>query len=152
MTPRLLSAGVFLALATELAAAWDASVPQGLAAFNRQCIACHQSDGKGMAGLAPALAGTLANLLAIDDGRRYVTLVLIHGLSGRIVSQGQVFVGAMPAQLLMSDDELAAVANYLAQDLNGAAQSIFSSADFTQARSAVTTHKQLRELRERLPR
>jgi len=127
-------------------------VPQGLAAFNRQCIACHQSGGKGMAGLAPALAGTLANVVAKEDGRRYVTRVLINGLSGRIVSQGQVFVGAMPAQLLMSDDELSAVANYLAQDLNGAAQSIFSSDDFVQARAATTTHKQLRELREQVLR
>lgn len=127
-------------------------MPQGLAAFNRQCIACHQSGGKGMAGLAPALAGTLANVVAKEDGRRYVTRVLINGLSGRIVSQGQVFVGAMPAQLLMSDDELSAVANYLAQDLNGAAQSIFSSDDFVQARAATTTHKQLRELREQVLR
>ncbi len=152
MTPRALSFGVLLALATELAAASDATVPQGLATFNRQCIACHQSGGKGLVGLAPALAGTLANLLAMEDGRRYVTQVLIHGLSGRIVSQGQVFVGAMPTQLPMSDDELAGVANYLAQDLNGAAQPLFSGADFVQARAAVTTHKQLRELRERLPR
>ncbi|MEI8324414.1 MAG: cytochrome c [Betaproteobacteria bacterium] len=141
-----------MALATELAAASEAAVPQGLAAFNRQCIACHQSGGKGMAGLAPALAGTLANVVAKEDGRRYVTRVLINGLSGRIVSQGQVFVGAMPAQLLMSDDELSAVANYLAQDLNGAAQSIFSSDDFVQARAATTTHKQLRELREQVLR
>ena len=136
--------------AAPAAPAAPAALPAGLAVFDKQCVACHQAGGSGMAGLAPALAGALAPLLGTDDGRRYVAQVLIHGLSGRIVSQGHVFMGAMPSQSALSDAELADVTNYLARDLNGAKASMFSADDFVRARSAKLTHKDLREMRERV--
>jgi mono/diheme cytochrome c family protein len=136
--------------AAQAAHAADAAPPAGLAVFDKQCMACHQAGGSGMAGLAPALAGALAPMLGSDDGRHYVAQVLIHGLSGRIVSQGHVFMGAMPSQSALSDAELADVTNYLARDLNGAKASVFSADDFVRARATKLTHKDLREMRERV--
>lgn len=138
------------ALAATVAHAAEDAVPAGRAVYERHCVACHQAGGKGMAGLAPALAGTLEAAVNSVDGRRYVAQVLIHGLSGRIVSQGKVMALAMPAQAASSDADLADVANHLARDLNGAAASAFTVADFVQARATRPTHKDLRDLRERV--
>ena len=139
-------------LALLAAAAQASEVPApGRAVFDARCAACHNAGGQGTAGIAPALAGTLPHL-GSEDGRRYLSQVLVHGLSGRIVSQGQVFTGAMPAQAAIPDEELAAVANYLAQELNGGTAPLFAAEDFAQARTLKPTHKALRELRERLPR
>jgi mono/diheme cytochrome c family protein len=143
----LLLAGLVPAAAT----AAD-GVPAGQAIFDRDCFACHGDKGQGIAGIAPALAGPLTPVLSQDLGRDYVARVLIYGLSGRIVSQGQTFVGAMPIHAALSDLELAEVANYVAQSLNGMAAPAFKPENFGQARALkpVPTHKDLRALRSQV--
>jgi mono/diheme cytochrome c family protein len=126
----------------------QAEAAAGQAFFDKNCAACHQPGGKGLAGLAPALAGTLAPLLAHDEGRQYVVQVMVHGLSGRIVSQQQVFNLAMPPQPMFSDAELADAARYVAS-LNGSSAK-FSPDDVARARASTPSHKQLRQLREQL--
>ena len=123
---------------------------EGSSIFRNTCAACHNASGEGTAGIAPALAGTLAPFGKSEEGRRYIAQVLLGGLSGRIVSQGQVFMGAMPPQSALSDTDLAAVANYVVKDLNGGAADSFSSAEFAAARGTKLSHKELREMRERL--
>ena len=136
------------ALATSGGVFAQADAALGQAFFDKNCAACHQPAGKGLAGIAPALAGTLAPLLAHEEGRQYVVQVLVHGLSGKIVSQQQVFNLAMPPQPMFSDAELADAAHYVAS-LNGSSVK-FSPEDVARARAGKPTHKQLRELRERL--
>jgi len=128
----------------------DVATPAGLLIYEKHCVACHQIGGQGVPGLAPALAGTLASVVATEEGRRYVASVLLHGLSGRIVSQGQVLIGAMPAQTQLSDAELVDVANYLAKDLNRAPDAVFLAEDFARSRGSKISHKDLRILRARL--
>ena len=132
------------------ALAADTTPADGLAVYNQACAACHQPGGKGMAGFAPPLAGTLAPLLARDEGRRYLAQVLVHGLSGRIVSQGQVFNLAMAPQAGLSDAELAAVAGYVARELNNSEGRGPTVEDIAAARAAKPSHKELREQRDRL--
>lgn len=144
-------AGVLLgALVHVPALAADPAPVDGQAVFNQVCAACHQPGGKGLAGLAPPLAGSLAPLLAQADGRRYVAQVLVHGLSGRILSQGQTFNLAMAPQSALSDAELVAVAGYVAKDLNDSPGRGPGLEDIASARAAHPSHKELRELRERL--
>jgi mono/diheme cytochrome c family protein len=133
------------------APAWAA--PDGLSGqkiFEQVCAACHQAGGLGAPGVAPALAGPLAPLLAAPEGKAYITGVLTQGLSGRIQSAGLTFMGAMPTQAGLSDDDLAAVANYLAHDLNSLPGTTFTPEDVNQARSTKLSHKALRALRDRL--
>ena len=140
------------ALAAGLAASGSAFAQAepgtGQAFFEKSCAACHQPGGKGLAGLAPALADALGPLLAQEEGRQYLAQVMVNGLSGRIVSQKQVFNLAMPPQGTFSDAELAEAARYVAS-LNGSSVK-FGPEDIARARSSALTHKQLRELRERL--
>ncbi|OYU99232.1 MAG: cytochrome C [Burkholderiales bacterium PBB5] len=149
-TPTLALAALMTFVLQAPARAADTAAADGLVLFNQVCAACHQPGGKGMAGLAPPLAGTLAPLLARDEGRRYLAQVLVHGLSGRIVSQGQVFNLAMAPHAALSDAELAAVAGYVARDLNNSESGSPTAQDIAAARAAKPSHKELRDLRERL--
>ena len=137
-----------LALLATLALGADAG--NGKIVFDRTCAACHQAGGKGMAGLAPPLADTLAPLLNNEDGRRYIAQVMVHGLSGRIVSQGQTFNLAMPIQAGLSDADLSDVANYIALELNGQIAATFKPEDIESARRNKAGHKEMRERRDRL--
>ena len=74
----------------------------------------------GTPGLAPPLVSdTLKKAGSVE--RDYVALVIIHGLSGPIKVKGQLYVSAMPPRADFSDDDVAGLANYVAQDLNGLA-------------------------------
>lgn len=145
-----LLAALATALAASVAAPAAAAADDGAALFGQHCAACHGPAGAGVPGMAPALAGPLAPLFGSEDGRRYVRDVLLHGLSGRIVSQGQVFVGAMSPQARLGDAELAAIASHLAAGLNGHAEPGLAAEDFARARQARPSHKELRERRSRL--
>jgi len=127
----------------------DALAP-GAKVFETHCVMCHQAGGKGQPGMAPPLAGVLAPALAQADGVRYVTGVLLNGLSGRIVSQGQTYMLAMAPKRDLTDQELADVANYVAQGLNATATASFKPADFEQARARTVGHKELLALRKQL--
>lgn len=128
-----------------------AQLARGAEIFGGVCFACHGAQGQGTVGIAPALAGTLAPALATAEGRGYVLRVLMHGLSGRIVSQGQTFMGAMPAQSNFHDEDLAALGTHLAK-LNGSEVVPFSAAEVAAARAQqpAPSHKALRELRAKV--
>lgn len=107
--------GLILACAAGLAAAQD-----GKAVYDAHCAACHQPDGAGALGLAPPLAGTLGQRMAVPAGRQYVAGVVIAGLAGKLESKGVVYEGIMPAWPQLSDAELAAVLNYVLNTFNAA--------------------------------
>ena len=142
--PLLVLATALLALAS----AHADDVTPGQKVFEAHCIMCHQAGGKGQPGMAAPLAGVLASALAQPDGTRYVQGVLLNGLSGRIVSQGQSYMLAMAPKRELSDQELADVANYVAQGLNAVAKAPFTPAGFAQARAQTMSHKELLALRK----
>lgn len=141
---KFLAATALLASMVPWAQAQETS---GKAVFESRCVACHGAGGAGQAGIAPALASALP-YLAQPAGRAYVIGVLTHGLSGKITSKGQVFMGAMPAQTDLSDADLANVTTYLAS-LNGVNVAVAAS-DVAALRGAAMTHKALREQRAAL--
>jgi mono/diheme cytochrome c family protein len=61
-------------------------------AYDTVCKACHQADGKGMPGLAPALAGSE---WMTKDPETPIRIVLL-GLTGEIEVAGTKFTGMMP--------------------------------------------------------
>jgi mono/diheme cytochrome c family protein len=141
---------LFLAAIAATPALAQQPARSGAEIFSSVCAACHEAKGEGVVGIAPPLAQNLKDALAKAEGRAYVAQVLAHGLSGKIETQGQILIGAMPAQGDFSDAELAAVANYLAQDLNGAPTPLFVASDFAAARATHVSHKELRRQRRLL--
>lgn len=111
-----------MALAAGLAAgAMQAALAADLGEtiFQNNCAVCHQPQAQGMAGLAPPLkSGQWAKLAA---ARSYVPGVLLAGMNGSLPLENGNFIGVMPTQNRLSDDEIAAVSNYLFMSVNGQA-------------------------------
>lgn len=100
---------------------------QGEKVFAQHCSACHQADGSGTVGLAPALQGPHWQKLSQD--RSYLPLVVLKGMAGRITVNGQNFVGSMPPWAeQLNDAEMAALMNHV-QLLQGASQAPAYQAD-----------------------
>jgi mono/diheme cytochrome c family protein len=89
------------------------SADAGSRVYTTNCVACHQAGGTGMAGAFPPLAGHFPDLLKRADGRTYVGKVLLFGLEGEIGVNGNNYAGAMPPWNALSDDDIAAVLNYV---------------------------------------
>ena len=114
MKHRIVVAAALLAFSSAPAAADGASL------YAENCVACHQAGGVGTPGLAPPLVSdTLKKAGSVE--RDYVALVIIHGLSGPIKVKGKPYASAMPPRADFSDDDVAGLANYVSQDLNGLA-------------------------------
>jgi mono/diheme cytochrome c family protein len=92
----------------------------GEALYANVCQACHMPDGKGAtgAGSYPALAGN-QNLSAAG----YPVTVVLHGLRGM-----------PPVGYLMTDDQVAAVVNYVRTHFGNHYQDAVSAADAKAAR------------------
>ena len=76
------------------------------------CAGCHGSEGEGVPGVFPPHAGHLPTLVATEEGRTYLTNVMLYGLSGEIEVLGESYTGAMPAWSSLSDEQIAAVLNH----------------------------------------
>jgi len=78
--------------------------------YGEVCVACHQADGMGLPGSFPPLGGS---------GEFYgdavnMAGIVVNGLSGEIVVQGQTYNGVMPPQgATLNDYEIAAVTTYV---------------------------------------
>jgi nitrite reductase (NO-forming) len=80
----------------------------GKSKFESTCIACHMKDAKGVPGSFPPLAKSDFLMKREDKG----IAILLNGLSGSIVVNGQPYSGLMP-QLSLSDDEIANLLTYV---------------------------------------
>lgn len=88
----------------------DSLRAQGEQIYGSLCITCHGPEGKGVPGAFPPLAGSGG----FYGSPQQMAGIIVHGLNGEIVVQGQTFNGVMPAQGGNFDDyEIAAVATWV---------------------------------------
>lgn len=81
----------------------------GAAIYANNCASCHQSDGQGIQGAFPSLAGAV--YVTDEDPTRHIRAVL-YGMQG-VKIDGKDYTGIMqPFSELLSDEEVAAVINY----------------------------------------
>ncbi len=77
------------------------------------CAACHQSDGMGLTGVAPPLAGSEW----VEGDPRVPTEIIIHGLAGPVEVRGQRWdmlmpgLGATPG--VLDDEKIAGIVTYI---------------------------------------
>jgi mono/diheme cytochrome c family protein len=81
----------------------------GATLFTQQCVACHQSNGQGVPGQFPPLAGNSDLFLSRD----FPVLVDLNGMQGSIEAGGKSFNGTMPSFSYLSDQQIAALATYV---------------------------------------
>lgn len=119
-----------LALATGPAPAAD-----GAALYRDHCGACHGENAEGTPNLAPPLVSAVVRAAVAAGRGDYLPRVVLTGLAGRIVVEGQAFVSAMPPQPGLTDEEIAAIATYVLSGLNGLAAQV-GPADVATLRAA----------------
>jgi hypothetical protein len=86
-------------------------------------------------GQFPRLAGRLAAVAGSPAGRIYLQQVVLFGMAGKVEVDGESIVGVMPPFATLSDGDLSAVLNYLAQ-LGAPGASVHPMAQFTAAEIA----------------
>jgi cytochrome c oxidase subunit 2 len=80
----------------------------GKALYERNCASCHQTEGGGLAGSIPPLAGSeLPNGPAFDHIR-----TVLQGKQGPLTVRGQPYNGVMPPFAHLTDEEIAAIISY----------------------------------------
>ena len=90
-----------------------ASPSPGEAIYEMACLPCHQTEGKGLPGVYPPLAGS--EWVQGDSGR--LIKIVLHGLTGTITVSGQTFGGAdavpMPSLSGLTDKQIADVLTFV---------------------------------------
>ena len=89
------------------------SVPSGADVFAGHCAVCHGPKAEGIPGSFPPLGSQIRTFAALPAGRDYLVMAVSTGLIGSLSVAGGTYQGAMPAQTMLSDAEVAAVLNYL---------------------------------------
>lgn len=93
----------------------------GARVYESRCSSCHQPMGQGLVGAFPPLAGD--SVVLASDATRHVAIILF-GLTGQTIG-GTTYVSPMPAWAdLLSDEEVAAVANHERSSWGNAAPSV----------------------------
>jgi len=91
------------------APASGAAGADGAQIYASRCAACHQSNGLGLPGAFPPLAGS--EWVKGDD--KVLVQIPLHGITGTITVNGTAYHGAMPSFAALSDDEIAAVLSHV---------------------------------------
>jgi mono/diheme cytochrome c family protein len=82
----------------------------GARLYEDHCVACHQVDGKGVAGVYPALAGS--NAVRLSGGINAIHLVLAGGFAPSTGGNPRPY-GMPPFGQALNDAEVAAVVSYI---------------------------------------
>lgn len=82
----------------------------GRRVYNQNCVACHQSDGRGQSGVFPPLVA--ADWVQEESPDRIIKVVLA-GLAGPILVNGNPYNNAMTAFNRLSDRDIAAVLTFI---------------------------------------
>jgi mono/diheme cytochrome c family protein len=95
-----------------LTASEQALFDKGKTIYSTICVACHQPNGQGMAGLAPPLINNEWTLGQPDRLIRIVT----QGLTGPIEVAGTKWQLEMPGLPIFSDEEVAGILTYIRRE------------------------------------
>lgn len=121
------------------------AAPTGAEVYEANCAACHLPDGAGVPGLAPPLKSDLWKRLGARS-TAYIAGVLVHGMVG-VPLDGQRYGAAMPPWGHLSDEEIAAVGNFVLGTFNGIKGKV-KPAEVREARKAPADPGLLKLLRD----
>ncbi len=99
--------------------------------FAAKCVACHQTNGQGIPGVFPPLAGSEW----VTGSDKVLVQIPLHGIIGVVRVKGAPYNGAMPVFDSLSDAEIAAVLSYVRSQWGNSAPAV-SVATVTAGREA----------------
>ena len=90
-------------------AALQASITRGKTVYDTYCLVCHQSNGSGVPSMNPPLIKTSWVL-----GSKTVLIEqVLKGSSNKVEIDGEKFHGVMPAQVQLTDEQIADVLTFV---------------------------------------
>jgi nitrite reductase (NO-forming) len=107
-------------------------IARGQATYQGTCSVCHQADGTGLGGVFPPLAKS--DYLMADKAR--CIHIVLAGVSGPIVVNGQTYDSAMPALANFTDHEIADVLTYVRNSFGNRGDAV-TDAEVAKARAAL---------------
>ena len=102
----------------------ERKISSGEKVFAARCASCHQTNGLGIAGQYPPLAGS--GWVTSDPG--IITNIILKGLKGEIVVKGETYgktAAINMAAVDIDDSEIANVVSYVRQAWGNKAEEIF---------------------------
>ena len=102
------------------AKAVQVSVNRGKTVYLTYCLPCHKADGSGVPNLNPPLIKSKG---VQGDKATLITMVL-KGSSGKVEIDGETFKNTMPAQLHLSDQQIADVLTYVRNSFDNKADAV----------------------------
>jgi mono/diheme cytochrome c family protein len=93
---------------------------EGKTIYTKYCLACHQRDGSGVPGMYPPLQKTDW----VNGDKKRLINILLHGLEGEIVVNGETYSQVMPKQSFLTDKQIAQVLTYIRQNMGNKGDSI----------------------------
>jgi mono/diheme cytochrome c family protein len=93
---------------------------EGKNIYMKYCLACHQRDGSGVPGMYPPVRKTDW----INGDKKRLINVILYGLKGDIVVNGETYSQVMPKQSFLTDKQIAQVLTYLSQNMGNKGDSI----------------------------
>lgn len=132
------SMGLVAASLVLRAPATAASQPDGAAAYKR-CAACHLATGAGVPGAFPPLGANVRSLSQSADGRKYIALVVLKGVSGPLTVEGKAYRGVMPAHGDLDDATIAALLDHVVVKIANGKAKPFSAAEIAAARKSAAS-------------
>lgn len=95
----------------------------GATLYDRNCVACHQHDARGVPGVYPSLQGSA---LVLKDPRAFA-LWVVEGERPASMPRGR-YATAMPKFGWMKDSDVAALLTYLRSNFGNAAPAVDAAA------------------------
>ena len=77
--------------------------------FAGTCSVCHQASGAGLSGVFPPLAGSDF----LNSAPQRAVGIALHGLTGKVVVNGNEYNSVMPSMSQLNDDEIANILTYV---------------------------------------
>ena len=125
--------GIMTVAAVLLLAGCSPKSPKSL--YGNNCGICHHG-GDGMPGSVPPLVGRIDKIAATPEGRHYLADVLMHGVSGRIMANGQPYNAEMPPFRYLKDEDVASILTWLSARGGREKAPAISPSDIAAARGA----------------
>lgn len=119
-------------------------------AYATNCMACHQANGAGLPSAFPPLSGHAAKLYEADSD--YLINVILYGLQGQVIANGEKYNGVMPAWQHLSDEQTAGILNYILSSWDNASIDFeaYTASDIASQRNLGLQAKDLQALRKSL--
>lgn len=77
--------------------------------YAQHCGNCHQPDGTGLGKLIPPLT----SIAGLQDKRDETICIIKHGMEGPLVIEGAAYNGKMPANLRLTNLEIAEILTFV---------------------------------------